>query len=267
MVSIAPVYRLYVDEHGTDTLKNLDHPQNRYLSLTGVAMEISHARDFLTPEMNRIKSEILKDDPDSPAIFHLSDIRQRKGPFGKLRDPQIEARFKVALTRLLKDTQCIVLTALIDKKWMMDQAHWTKRHPYHYLAQILVEKYALLLERKKSFGDIMPEARDKPLNQALQKEFDEIRMRGTRYASSTQICRRIPVSKLKFMEKYRNVAGLQLCDIFAYSSHYIARSYLEDRPVENPMHLAVGKILFEDKYDRSAKGEILGYGIKLLPSN
>lgn len=264
-MTTAPIYRLYVDEHGTDTLKNLDHPQNRYLSLTGVAIEITHARDFLTKEMNRIKSEVLHDDPDNPAIFHLTDIRQRKGPFEKLRNPEVEKRFNAEVTRLMKETKCTVMTAIIDKKWMVEQQHWKQMHPYYYLTQILFEKYALLMERRKSLGDIMPEARDKPLNQALQREFDRIRLHGTRYVSSTQICRRIPVSKLKFMEKNRNVAGLQLCDMFAYSSHYIARSFMEDKPVTNALHFAIGKILLDDKYDRSARGDIEGYGIKHLP--
>lgn len=122
-MSTAPVYRLYVDEHGTDTIKNLDHPNNRYLSLTGVAMTIAHARDFLSKEMNRIKSDVLLDDPDSPAILHLSDIRQRKGPFEKLKNPDVHRAFSKEITNLMKDTQCVVITAIIDKKWMVAQSH------------------------------------------------------------------------------------------------------------------------------------------------
>ncbi|ERP87269.1 hypothetical protein Q669_10925 [Labrenzia sp. C1B10] len=265
-MTIAPVYRLYVDEHGTDTLKNLGHPNNRYLSLTGVAMRIDHARDFLTKELIRIKADVLNDDPDNPAILHLSDIRQRKGPFGKLNNDAVLSRFNSEITKWMRSTECTVITTIIDKKWMVEQKHWKQNHPYHYLAEILFEKYTQFLERKKSLGDIMPEARDKPLNKALQKEFDRVRLKGSRYASAAQICRRIPVSKLKFMEKYRNVAGLQLCDIFTYPSHYIARSFLDCNFKPNEFHKAIGQILLEDKYDRSRwNGEIVGYGIKCLP--
>ena len=263
-MSIAPIYRLYVDEHGTDTLKNLHHPNNRYLSLTGVTMRIDHARDVLTKGLYRIKAEILDDDPDAPTIFHLSDIRQRKGPFGKLRDPIIEAAFRRELTALLQEVECRVITVIIGKLWMTEQSHWKQRHPYHYLAQILFEKYVQFLERRNSWGDIMPEARDKALNAALQKEFDLFRLKGTRFTPSTQICRRIPAAKLKFMEKWRNVAGLQLCDIYTYSSHYIARVHLDGQPLKNGFHQAMEPLL-KVKYDRSREGEILGYGIKHIP--
>jgi hypothetical protein len=43
------MYRLYVDEVGTDDMTNLEDDNHRYLSLTGVAMEVSHARDWNSP--------------------------------------------------------------------------------------------------------------------------------------------------------------------------------------------------------------------------
>ena len=41
--------RFYVDEQGTDTLSNLHIDKHRYLSLTGVAIDVAHARDVLVP--------------------------------------------------------------------------------------------------------------------------------------------------------------------------------------------------------------------------
>lgn len=165
----------------------------------------------------------------------------------------------------MRETQCVVITAIIDKKWMVAQTHWAQQHPYHFLAGILIEKYVQFLERKNTFGDIMPEARDRSANLALQNEFDLIRAKGTRYASATQICRRLPVSKLKFMEKHRNVAGLQLCDLFTYSCHYVARSYMDGSSVTNSLHVAIQQILESSKYDRSERGEIIGYGVTHIP--
>jgi len=229
-------------------------------------MRIDHARDFLTKELNRIKAEVLDDDPDSPSILHLSDIRQRKGPFIRLNNPETLATFNAEISAWVKASECTVITTIIDKKWMVEQSHWKNNHPYHYLAEILFEKYCLFLNRKKSLGDIMPEARDKPLNKALQKEFDRVRIEGTRYASSPQICRLIPIAKLKFMEKHRNVAGLQLCDIFTYPSHYIARSFMDASFQPNDFHKAIGQILLDSKYDRARwTNAVVGYGIKHLP--
>lgn len=47
--SIPCMYRLYIDEVGTDDMIHLEEDNHRYLSLTGVAMEVNHARDHLAP--------------------------------------------------------------------------------------------------------------------------------------------------------------------------------------------------------------------------
>lgn len=54
------MYRLYVDEVGTDDLTHLDDDNNRYLSLTGVAMKITVARDDLGPRLDAIKAKSLR---------------------------------------------------------------------------------------------------------------------------------------------------------------------------------------------------------------
>ena len=81
--------RMYLDEHGTEKMTRLDLEKNRYLSLTGVVMSVSHARDYLVPALNRIKAKVLHEDPDAPIIFHRSDIRQNKGPFENLKDSDV----------------------------------------------------------------------------------------------------------------------------------------------------------------------------------
>jgi hypothetical protein len=43
------LYRLYVDEVGTDAITHLDKDKHRYLSLTGVAMDLEHAARKLEP--------------------------------------------------------------------------------------------------------------------------------------------------------------------------------------------------------------------------
>jgi hypothetical protein len=68
------MFRLYVDEVGTASLTHLDQDKHRYLSLTGVAIDIRHAADALEPNMNWIKASVLNHDPDSPIIFHRTDI-------------------------------------------------------------------------------------------------------------------------------------------------------------------------------------------------
>jgi hypothetical protein len=144
------MYRLYVDEVGVEQIKRLHSDNFRYLSLTGVAMEVSHARDYLEPAFNRIKAEVFNHDPDIPICLHRTDIRGAKGPFERLKRDEPREEFDRRILRVMHDANYKVITALLDKQWMVEQEHWEQTHPYHYLMEILVEKYAQLLVRMGS---------------------------------------------------------------------------------------------------------------------
>lgn len=260
------MYRLYVDEVGTDDLLHLDIDRHRYLSLTGLVMNLDGLEENLTVKLNWIKTEILGHDPDDPIVFHRKDILGRKGPYGCLVDPQKNAKFDRAIIRMIESTQFDVITALIDKKWMVRQKHWIKSHPYHYLMEILVEKYAQFLERRQDIGDIMPEARQGKKDELLQCYFQEVKNKGTEFLTTDRIHRVIPSRNLKFRTKKNNIAGLQLCDLIAHPSHIYVRECMGHNNVNlGPFSSQIIRILEKSKYDRSKSGKIIGYGIKHLP--
>jgi len=256
---------MYLDEHGVDRMTRLDLEKYRYLSLTGVVMEVEHARDYLVPAFNRIKAEVFNEDPDTPICFHRSDIRHSKGPFECLKDPETRLSFDKKLLSVLNKAEYTVVTVLVDKQELIEKHHWERTHPYHVLMELMVEKYAQLLKRKLSIGDIMPEARSRKQDQALQSEFAHFKGHGTRFASRALIAERIPSSKLKFRTKKDNVAGLQLCDLLAHPSHYAIRKRMGHNVLDAPFFLKVLQILVKRKYDRSAYGKIWGYGAKHIP--
>ncbi|KQI66863.1 hypothetical protein AN189_18600 [Loktanella sp. 3ANDIMAR09] len=259
------MYRMYLDEHGVDRMTRLDLEKFRYLSLTGVVMKVEHARDYLVPAFNRIKAEVFDEDPDTPICFHRSDIRQSKGPFECLKSPEVRAHFDEQILRVFNEAEYTVITVLVDKQELALKNHWERTHPYHVLMEVIVEKYAQLLKRKFSIGDIMPEARSKPQDQALQDEFLHFKNEGTRFAPRALVQERIPSSNLKFRTKKDNVAGLQLCDLLAHPSHYTIRSNMGHQVQEAPFASKVSAILGNQKYDRSAYGKIWGYGAKHIP--
>ena len=115
------MYRLYVDEVGHTQVKNLEKDSQKYLSLTGVAMQISHARDALEPALNRIKAEIFNQDPDFPMCFHRKEILGYKGSYQILRDEAVCKAFDDAIMNVFTETEYVVITALIDKPWMLRQ--------------------------------------------------------------------------------------------------------------------------------------------------
>ncbi|WP_203310526.1 hypothetical protein [Sphingomonas beigongshangi] len=116
------MYRLYVDEVGTDTMSRLDEDNHRYLSLTGVAMKITDARDVLEPALNALKATIFDHDPDAPLILHRKEIMGGKGPYQALRTNALtRVAYNAAILDIFQTTPYVVITALIDKSWMADQ--------------------------------------------------------------------------------------------------------------------------------------------------
>lgn len=229
-------------------------------------MRIDHARDHLTNNMNWIKAHVFRHDPDDPLIFHRKDIMGYKGPFQCLRNTETSALFNKSILRLFEVTEYTVITALIDKQWMLKQYHWQKTHPYHYLMEILVEKYAQFLQRMESIGDIMPESRQAP-DGRLQAAYDLVRENGTQYASRDLITSMIRGKSLKFRRKKDNISGLQLCDLLAHPSHMNTRVKMRHDVELGPFAVQVKNILESSKYDRSPfdPSKIIGYGIKHLP--
>lgn len=259
------MFRLYVDEVGTDGLTHLEKDKHRFLSLTGVAMRVSHARDHLCRNMDWIKANVFEHDPDAPIVLHRKEIMGLKGPYEILKHQEKRDLFDRAIMRLFGSTEYKVITALIDKNWMVKQGHWAKTHPYHYLMEILVEKYAQFLERQGEIGDIMPESRQGK-DRLLQGACDAVRKNGTDYVSSARIQSAIRARQLKFRTKKENISGLQLCDLLAHPSHIYTRSLMGHDVTLGPFSAQVSEILVRDKYDRSQKsGKIIGYGIKHLP--
>lgn len=259
------MYRLYLDETGVEAIKRLHSDRFRYLSLSGVAMETDHARDYLTSAFDRIKAEVLNEDPDARICFHRTDIMQSKGPFEPLKIEARREEFDNRILRVISDCDFRLITVLIDKQWMVEQEHWQNTHPYHYLMEIMVEKYAQYLRRMGATGDIMPEARGKKQDRELEAQFRRCRANGTRYASAELIRERIPYTKLKFRTKKDNSAGLQLCDLLAHPSHYTIRQNLN-----HDVHLGafcekISTMLVNQKYDRSWDGNVRGYGAKSIP--
>lgn len=256
---------MYLDEVGMDDLNHLNIDNHRYLSLTGVILQLEYVGDVLIPAIETLKRDVFDCDPDEMIHLHRTDIVKKKGVFGQLRDARKQAEFDRRVFQIISDANYTVVTALVDKLAMTQQAHWQQQHPYHYLAEIMVEKYAQFLERQNDIGDIMPEARQGKKDRELQAQFERVRANGSRFVNADRIQSVIRASKLKFRTKRDNIAGLQLCDLLAHPSHMYVRD-VNNHPVQlGPFAIRVRDILVARKYDRSARGRIDGYGIKLCP--
>ncbi len=67
-------YRLYIDEVGNPDLESSENPNHRFLSLTGVILDLSHVQNLVYPQMEALKAKYFLSHPDDPVIFHRKEM-------------------------------------------------------------------------------------------------------------------------------------------------------------------------------------------------
>lgn len=259
------MYRLYIDETGNADLGASSDPNHRYLSLTGVIMEVDYVLHRVRPELERIKRDIFGSDPDDPVILHRKDLLQKNHPFKALRDPAVEAEFNRRTLGLLRDSEYTTLTVVIDKLEHLNRYVVWRHDPYHYCLEILLERYVKWLRKTGGKGDILAEVRGKKDDIRLKRCYDNFYKNGTRYMRSSTIQWHITSAHLKMKPKPANITGLQICDLLAHPSAAYVRYVYDGGPGPTGFGLEIAHILYGLKYDRAPNGDIGGWGIKWLP--
>jgi len=256
---------MYVDEVGNSDLKASSEPNHRYLSLTGVILELGYVDAKVFPELEDLKRRYFGSHPDDPIVLHRKELLNRKPPFMALRDPAVALQFDRELLLLLRDLDYCVITVVIDKREQVDRYQTWRYDPYHYCLKVLLERYVLWLGRQRAKGDVMAESRGGREDRRLKESFSRVVESGTEYVGRTEIQRCLTSIQLKVKPKANNIAGLQLADLLAHPSYKatIASSQGEGRMGEFGARIAA--LLEADKYDRSPRGGIDGWGRKLLP--
>jgi hypothetical protein len=204
-------YRIYVDEVGNPDLESSDDPNHRFLCLTGVIIELNYVRDIIHPEMEELKRKYFGSHPDEPVIFHRKEIINRKFPFEILNDPEIRNRFDKDILEKLQVWNYTVISVCMDKKKHRETYKVWRYDPYHYCLEVMMERYALFLERIKSLGDVMAESRGGKEDNRLKNSF--VRLWDNERFQSV-----LTSKQLKVKPKLSNIAGLQLADLIAHTS-------------------------------------------------
>ena len=258
-------YRLYIDEVGNSDVNASREPNHRYLSLTGIIVDLSHVAGTMHPEIEKLKTDFFGQHPDEPLILHRKELVNRQPPFSALRNPAVELSFNNSLLGLINTLDYKVLTVVIDKLQHLEQYQVWRYDPYHYCMEVLIERYAKWLKRNGAAGDVLAESRGKREDLRLKAAFSRIHERGTRYVGQEVIQDVLTSKELKVKPKANNIAGLQLADLLAHPSYKCALARkLNQRLAEN-FGGRVAAILEESKYDRSTSGTIDGWGRKWLP--
>ncbi len=211
-------YRLYVDEVGNPDLKSSDNPIHRFLSLTGVIVELDYVGETLFPQMESLKSKYFGSHPDDPIILHRKELVNGKYPFETLRDAKKRRRFDKELLSYLMRWEYTVVSVCLDKQAHRDTYRVWRYDPYHYCLALLLERFVFFLEDRDSIGDVIAESRGGREDRRLKDSYARLWTEGTDYIEPNRFQNILTSKQLKVKPKANNISGLQLADLLAHPS-------------------------------------------------
>jgi hypothetical protein len=256
-------YRIYIDEVGNPDLDSSDNPNHRFLSLTGAILELGYVQAVLHPQMEKLKADFFLYHPDEPVIFHRKELVNARRPFESLRDCQVRRGFDQCLLALLAAWEYTLITICLDKKEHKETYTTWRYDPYHYCLALLLERFALFLQRADCCGDAMAESRGGKEDRRLKNSFAKLWAEGTHYISKEAFQSRLTSKQLKVKTKANNIAGLQLADLLAHPSRN--EILTEHGHLAKPLAPFAQRIVsvIRPKYDQ-VHGRIEGIGKKMI---
>jgi hypothetical protein len=257
-----PVFRLCIDEVGHASMRDVEHPNGRYLSLTGVIMRIEYERQHFEPALNILKARIFG---TTEIVLHRTEIVYRRPPFDCLNDDARRADFDRSALGVIENASYRVITVVIDKLEHKRRYLVWQANPYHYCLMALLERYALWLQNAGTYGDVMAESRGKKDNKKLSKSYTRLYDNGSGYVDRLTFHERLTSRELKLKEKSANVAALQLADLIANPSMRYMICERTGTEMNAEFGTRVVNILKRHKYRRKFDGTIRGVGTKWLP--
>jgi len=243
-------YRIYIDEVGNPDLESSDNPNHRFLSLTGIILELGHVESVVHPQMETLKAKYFRSHPDEPVIFHRKEMLNTKPPFESLKDPEIHKVFDRELLNLIESWEYIVITVCLDKKRHKETYTTWRYDPYHYCLAVLLERFIFFLNRMNSQGDVMAESRGGKEDMRLKSSFTRLWKDGTEYVAPDYFEKALTSKQLKVKPKTNNISGLQLADLIAHPSR---NEILKEQGfIEKEFSLFVRKVIkiLQKKYDQ-----------------
>jgi hypothetical protein len=171
-----------------------------------------------------------------------------------MQDPAFRARFYDRLNALMRRLDYSVVACAIRKDDHLARYGVAALDPYLLSLDILVERFCFDVGRVTGGGLIVAEKRDPTLDRELELAWLNLKIQGTRYLQARDIEDRI--LGLNLRPKSANIAGLQLADLVVspIGRHVLGKPEKEDWRI------------VQEKFRRSRKGRVLGYGLVTLPN-
>jgi len=245
---------MYIDEVGNPDLGSSDNPLHRFLSLTGVIIDLQYVNTTLYSQMEELKSKYFDSHPDEPVVLHRKELVNAKPPFEALRDEDIKSEFNKDLLYCMQQWEYTVISVCLDKKTHKDTYNVWRYDPYHYCLALLLERYTFFLEQHNAKGDVMSESRGGKEDMRLKKSFLKLWQEGTEYIPPERFQGVFTSKQLKVKQKSNNISGLQLADMIAHPSRneILKESGCLEKPIA-PFADKIIKILQTKYYHHGTK--------------
>ncbi|ADH84738.1 DUF3800 domain-containing protein [Desulfurivibrio alkaliphilus] len=203
-------YIAFLDECGDHSLTKIDRDFPIFV-LSLLLVKRTDYRDVILPTINALK---LKYWDHEGVSLHSRDIRKSTGPFAILQNSSLRRPFMEDLSALMRDLPYEVFIVGIHKQKLRDR-YVRAENPYELALTFAMERLLYCLEqREQSILPIIAEARGTNEDNALKAAFFDLISNGTRYIGKGRFERM--VFPLRFHNKRKNIAGIQLADLCAH---------------------------------------------------
>lgn len=236
---------LYLDESGehNPSTSSADYP---IFILGGIIADQGYASGPLTDKLNNLKREFFG---TTEIVLHTADIARNRNGFESLKDGNCRSRFYGRLNQLMVELQYSVVACVIRKDTPAFR-EFSVRDLYLVCFEKLVELFCEEIGEVRDGGVIVAERRaSRPLDQALEREWLNLRANGVEAIPGSAVANRILALSLR--AKRDNIAGLQMADlvISPIGRHLLGKPDREDWRI------------VESKLLRNSAGETAGSGL------
>ncbi len=187
--------------------------------MTGVIILKEYYDRHVQPNLEDLKRQFFKYDPDAPPILVRSAIKHRKKWFYVLQDESLNKQWEEGLLNFIGALRdyAMVFSVIIDKKKHLDDYPSHTFDPYAYSLSVLLNRIRGFLVNKGEKADIIAESRGRVEDQQIMKAYVNLRKTGSYYGSTGEYYKKAyPEEELIIKRKDNNVAGLQIADVIAF---------------------------------------------------
>lgn len=257
----AGTHRLYLGVLGHERWEAGSAPAGRYLALLGVWFRQADDYAAFAEDLARMKRRVFGPRFDEPVLFRRRDILNHRGPFHRLRSPDVEERFRKDLATSIGRAKFTMVSVVMDKQQMFAGRAPRAGHPTQDGLVALLKRYCGWLGFNRVRGDVMAQSCGGAEDRLLKAAYRRIFLQGTRFMRQDRFQGALTSASLKVRPRATNVAGLQLAAL-------LAQPVLRSRLAEH-LHKTAAADEFDEallaaatpKYNmKEDTGQVSGYG-------